>query len=108
VKGTLGSARFTTGVVHKTLAPKWEREVYELPIEDWMREESYTLKLRVRDYDKFSSDDELGSCQIDLRSMRGGLSQTVWQDLQGWTRALSVSASLSRTTSVCLLRSATS
>lgn len=82
VKGTLGAARFTTGVVHKTLAPKWEREVYELPVEDWTREECYMLKLRVRDYDKFSSDDELGFCQIDLRSMRGGLPQTVWQDLQ--------------------------
>lgn len=83
VKGSLGPARFTTGVIFKTLFPKWVGERYELPVADWLNEESYMLRLKVRDYDTFSSDDDLGFCDIDLRPLRGGLTQNVWQDLQG-------------------------
>jgi len=70
-------------VIFKTLFPKWVGERYELPVADWLNEESYTLRLKVRDYDTFSSDDDLGFCNIDLRPMRGGITQSVWQDLQG-------------------------
>ena len=55
---TLGQHRAKTKVKHKTLNPKWEKEVHSMPIKSW--DLLNVLTLRVRDKDRIGRSEELG------------------------------------------------
>ncbi|GJP68199.1 hypothetical protein CLOP_g24933 [Closterium sp. NIES-67] len=80
VKGSIGAARFQTSVISKNLNPHWNQK-FELPIADWSLPESYTLVLRVKDYDMFSANDAIGRADLDVSAMRGGGRKEEWLSL---------------------------
>ncbi|CAI5512583.1 unnamed protein product [Closterium sp. Naga37s-1] len=80
VKGSIGAARFQTAVISKNLNPQWKQK-FEVPVADWSLPESYTLVLRVKDYDMFSANDAIGRAQMDISAVRGAGRKEEWLSL---------------------------
>ncbi|CAI7791828.1 unnamed protein product [Closterium sp. NIES-53] len=80
VKGSIGAARFQTAVISKNLNPQWKQK-FEVPVADWSLPESYTLILRVKDYDMFSANDAIGRAQMDISAVRGAGRKEEWVPL---------------------------
>ncbi|CAI5536485.1 unnamed protein product [Closterium sp. Naga37s-1] len=80
VKGSIGAARFQTTVISKKLNPQWNQK-FEVPVADWSLPESYTLVLRVKDYDMFSANDAIGRAQMDISAVRGAGRKEEWLSL---------------------------
>ncbi|CAI5472228.1 unnamed protein product [Closterium sp. Yama58-4] len=80
VKGSIGAARFQTTVISKNLNPQWKQK-FEVPVADWSLPESYTLVLRVKDYDMFSANDAIGRAQMDISAVRGAGRKEEWLPL---------------------------
>ncbi|CAI5949455.1 unnamed protein product [Closterium sp. NIES-65] len=80
VKGSIGAARFQTAVISKNLNPQWNQK-FDVPVADWSLPESYTLVLRVKDYDMFSANDAIGRAQMDISAVRGAGRKEEWLPL---------------------------
>lgn len=63
VKLQVGNTLKTSSIIMKTLNPVWRDESYVFGVVDPMSEH---LKINVMDYDTWSSDDPLGSCELSL------------------------------------------
>ncbi|KAL2943420.1 hypothetical protein RDABS01_031768 [Bienertia sinuspersici] len=79
VKGHLGQYRFRTQVQRKTLTPKW-REEFKVPIGSW--DGQNVLAMEVLDKDRFSVDDVLGDCSVNINELRGGHRHDMWLALE--------------------------
>ncbi|XP_021773950.1 C2 domain-containing protein At1g53590-like [Chenopodium quinoa] len=79
VKGQLGQYRFRTQVQKKTLTPKWQEE-FKVPICSW--EGQNVLAMEVLDKDRFSVDDVLGNCSVNINELRDGHRHDMWLPLQ--------------------------
>lgn len=79
VKGLLGQYRFRTQVQRKTLTPKWLEE-FKLPICSWDGQND--LAIEVLDKDRFSVDDVLGNCSVNINELRDGHRHDMWLALE--------------------------
>ena len=80
IRGCIGVARFNTSIKRKTLNPKWFED-FRVPILEW--QDRTLLKLMVMDYDRFSANDDLGLCEIDLTQLKDGRRHDLWIRLDG-------------------------
>lgn len=82
VKGRMGKAKFVSSIKRTTLSPEWLEE-FKVEIPDWSKDT--VLYISVRDYDRFTSDDDLGTCEIDVSSLRDGKRHDMWIKLSNAT-----------------------
>ncbi|KMS98254.1 hypothetical protein BVRB_4g094030 [Beta vulgaris subsp. vulgaris] len=79
VKGHLEQYRFRTQVHRKTLTPKWQEE-FKVPVCSW--DGPNVLEFEVRDKDRFSNDDILGNCSVNINELRDGHRHDMWLALE--------------------------
>ncbi|XP_057540296.1 C2 domain-containing protein At1g53590 isoform X2 [Amaranthus tricolor] len=79
VKGHLGQYRFKSQVQRKTLNPKWQEE-FRIPICSW--DGQNLLEIKVLDKDRFSVDDILGNCSVNINDFRDGHRHDMWLALE--------------------------
>eukprot|EP00271_Cylindrocystis_brebissonii_P006087 TRINITY_DN18664_c0_g2_i1.p1 TRINITY_DN18664_c0_g2~~TRINITY_DN18664_c0_g2_i1.p1 ORF type:complete len:686 (-),score=196.03 TRINITY_DN18664_c0_g2_i1:14-2071(-) len=84
VRGSMGADKlFSTSIKKATLEPRWFEE-FPVPVFAWgnSAQESNVLTLLVKDYDKFTSDDDLGSVSVDVSRLRDGKRHDMWLKLK--------------------------
>ncbi|CAO2836441.1 unnamed protein product [Amaranthus hypochondriacus] len=79
VKGHLAQYRFRTQVQRKTLSPKWQEE-FKVPICSW--DGLNILAIEVLDKDRFSVDDIIGNCSLNINDFRDGHRHDMWLALE--------------------------
>lgn len=79
VIGRLAPYRFATQIQWKTLAPRWLEE-FKVPILSW--DGKCVLHIGVEDKDRFTTDDNLGKCTVNLSDLRDGQRHDMWLPLE--------------------------
>ncbi|KAL3701139.1 hypothetical protein R1sor_019161 [Riccia sorocarpa] len=68
----------STTIKHKTLQPTWH-ETFYFPVESW--DLPSKLELRVRDKDRFGTDDDMGCKEIECKEFNDGERHDMWVTL---------------------------
>ncbi|XP_065348961.1 multiple C2 and transmembrane domain-containing protein isoform X2 [Cloeon dipterum] len=95
VKFRLGSEKYKSKVVYKSLSPNW-LEQFDLHLYD---DQSQELEITVWDKDQRSKDDFMGRCSIDLTKFEREKTHRFWQELEDGAGSLHLLLTISGTTS---------
>ncbi|KAF4518390.1 hypothetical protein B566_EDAN010482 [Ephemera danica] len=91
----LGSEKYKSKIVYKSLSPSW-LEQFDLHLYD---DQSQELEISVWDKDTRSKDDFMGKCSIDLSKLERERTHRIWQELEDGAGALFLLLTISGTTS---------